>query len=362
MIDQRQEFVALARQPDSNISELCRRYGISRKTGYKWLARSDTEDRSRRPLSTPRRTADEVECRVLQLRDRHPAWGGRKIAHVLKRDQGVEIAPSTVTSVLRRHGRISERASEAAKRWQRFEHEVPNAMWQMDFKGHFATLTQRCHPLTVLDDHSRFNIVLQALPCEQRSPVQAVLHRAFERFGLPARINADNGAPWGASGQDTLTHLAVWLIRLGIRLSYSRPRHPQTNGKDERFHRTLSDEVLAGPCFKDLVDAQKGFSRWRYIYNHERPHESLGMQTPADRYRSSPRTMPGSLPPVEYLPGDLVRKVQSEGWFSVQGREIKVSKALAGQPVACRPTPQDGQFDVFFCHQKIHQFSLAEPC
>jgi transposase InsO family protein len=363
VVDQREEFVRLARQPGSNISELCRRFGISRKTGYKWLARDSFADQSRRPGSSPKRTVEAIEAKVLQLRDESPAWGGRKIARVLQRDEGIELAPSTVTSVLHRHGRISERASQAATPWQRFEHGAPNCLWQIDFKGHFATAAQRCHPLTVLDDHSRFSVVLQALADEQRGSVQPVLQRAFERFGLPDRINADNGNPWANQAQGGLTKLAVWMIRLGIRVSYSRPFHPQTNGKDERFHRTLKAEVLARHSFADLADAQRHFARWRHVYNFVRPHEALALETPASRYRPSRRAMPKTLPTIEYLAGDLVRKVQQGGWFSVQGKDFRTSKALAGQPIACRPLSEhDGTFAVFFCHQKLEEISLKDPC
>jgi transposase InsO family protein len=362
VVDQREEFVRLARQPDANISELCRRFRISRKTGYKWLGRESLEDQPRRPHTSPRRTDDGLEAKVLGVRDKHPAWGGRKIARVLLR-QDVHLAPSTVTSVLHRHGRISAQASQAATPWQRFEHDAPNSLWQIDFKGHFATETQRCHPLTVLDDHSRFNIVLHALADEQRASVQPVLQRAFECYGLPDRINADNGQPWGTQGRGGLTALAVWMIRLGIRVSYSRPLHPQTNGKDERFHRTMQAEVLATSTFRDVPHARARLSRWRHIYNFERPHESLGMETPASRYRPSSRTMPTQLPEIEYLSGDLVRRVQQGGWFSLHGRDFRTSKALAGQPVACRPlADRDGVFAVFFCHQKIEEISLEEPC
>jgi transposase InsO family protein len=297
------------------------------------------------------------------VRDTNPAWGARKIAHVLLRDEQIRLAPSTVNGVLQRHGRISAHASQAATPWQRFEHEAPNSLWQIDFKGHFATVTQRCHPLTVLDDHSRFNVVLQALGDEQRCSVQPVLQLAFERFGLPERINADNGQPWGSPGQPgALTGLAAWLIRIGVRVSYSRPFHPQTNGKDERFHRTLKAEVLAQREFRGLPDAQKHFGQWRRVYNFVRPHEALGMQTPASRYRPSSRPMPRQLPPIEYPAGDLVRRVQKNGWIDLQGHHIRLSKALIGQSVACRPlTDRDGEFAVFFCHQKVDEISLKEP-
>jgi len=362
VVDQREEFVGFARQPGANISELCRRFGISRKTGYKWLGRQDCEDRSRRPHSSPRRTEASLEGKVLAVRDKHPAWGARKIAHVLLPDEQVQLAPSTVNSVLQRHGRISPQASQAAARWQRFEHERPNSLWQMDFKGHFATGAQRCHALTVLDDHSHFNLVLQALGDERRSSVQPVLQRTFERYGLPERINTDNGQPWGSPSQPGgLTGLAVWLIRLGVRVGYSRPMHPQTNGKDERFHRTLKAEVLAHRQFRDLLDAQKHLGRWRQVYNFERPHEALSMQTPASRYRPSGRAMPAHLPDIEYAEGDLVRRVQKNGWICLHGREIRLSKALVGQPVALRALEVDGEFAVYFCHQKVDEISLIQP-
>ena len=364
MKDQREEFVGLARQPDANVSELCRRFGISRKTGYKWLGRDDLEDASRRPHSSPTRMPAELEAQVLAVRARHPAWGARKIAHVLARDSGVAMATSTANSVLRRHGLITPAASRAATAWQRFEHEAPNALWQIDFKGHFATDTVRCHALTVLDDHSRFNIVLQALDGERREPVQATLQRAFERYGLPERINADNGPPWGcATESGALTGLGVWLIRLGVRLSHSRPAHPQTNGKDERFHRTLDAEVLLRWRLRDLDDAQHHFNRWRHIYNFERPHEAIGMATPATRYSPSPRSMPDKLPELEYGPQDIVRRVCQGGRISLYGRDLRVGKALIGQRVALRPqADRDGSFDVYFCHQKITVVDLSEPC
>ncbi|MCP2041370.1 transposase InsO family protein [Neisseria sp. HSC-16F19] len=361
MSELRQEFVTLARKADANISELCRRFGISRKTAYKWLKRDNMQDQSRRPHRSPNRTPAATEAQVLALRDRHPALGGRKIAHVLQREEGIVLAPSTITAILHRGQRIQPHASAAATPWQRFEHAYPNALWQMDFKGHFALMHGRCHPLTVLDDHSRYNIVLQALGNEQRAGVQSVLHDAFCRYGLPERINVDNGSPWGDSGQGGLTALAVWLIRLGIRLSYSRPAHPQTNGKDERFHRTLKAEVLQVHTFADLAHVQRHFDRWRYVYNHQRPHEALDMDSPVKRYQPSVRPMPSALPEIEYLDSDLVRKVQHGGWLSLKGREIRVSRALAGQRIACRPQDDvDGLFVLYFCHHKLGEVDLRD--
>lgn len=379
VLERRIDFISLAQTASIPMSELCRRFGISRKTGYKWLARATEpanasnsspsppspyalnerlSDRSRSPLHSPAQTGQALQAAVLALRHAHPAWGGRKIAHVLLRDQALQIAPSTVTHVLRRHGLISPAASTAATPWQRFEHEQPNSLWQMDFKGHFATHTGRCHALTVLDDHSRFNLVLSAHPNEQRSGVQQSLHGAFCTYGLPLRINTDNGSPWGNGGQGGMTMLGVWLVRLGVWLSYSAPAHPQTNGKEERFHRSLKAEVLQQP-FKDLVHVQRAFDAWRVVYNRERPHQALGMATPAQRYRPSVRSLPATLPEVEYDSEDLVRKVQHGGWISVLGRELRISRALVGQPVAFRPRPdEDGVYDLFFCHQWLDAFDL----
>jgi transposase InsO family protein len=362
VVEQREQFVRLARQPDANVSALCRQFAISRKTGYKWLGRASCEDLPRRPHTSPNRTAAQIEARVLVVRDAHPAWGARKIAHVLRQREGIELAVSTVNTVLRRYGCISEQASCAATKWQRFEHDAPNALWQMDFKGHFATHAQRCHPLTVLDDHSRFNVVLQALGNERGESVQPVLHRAFEEYGLPERINADNGPPWGVRGREAaVTQLGVWLMRLGVRLSHSRPLHPQTNGKDERFHRTLKAEVLSGHEFKNLDDAQAQFTRWRQVYNHERPHEALRMAAPISRWRPSSRRMPAKLPAIEYRQADLVRRVQDGGFISLGGWRWRVGKALTGQPVACRPLAEDGHYAVFFCDQKLIEIDLTQP-
>ena len=358
---QRSEFLALARREDSNISELCRRFGISRKTAYKWLKRDSVEDRPRHPKNSPKRSDTALEAQVLAVRDAHPAWGGRKIAHLLKRDQEIHVAPSTVTNILHRHGRISAEASEAATPWQRFEHPYPNALWQMDFKGHVGMNNGgRCHPLTILDDHSRYNILLLALANERGEGVQAALVQAFTQYGLPERINIDNGAPWARRGG--LTQLAVWLIRLGIRLSFSRPYHPQTNGKDERFHRSLKAEVFAVHTLGDLQHAQQLLDNWRHCYNHERPHEALDMDTPVSRYRISPRTMPTVLPPIEYPSGDLVQTVHPGGWILLQEQRVHVGTALVGLPVACRPKQgNEGAFDLYFCHQKIGETTPPNP-
>lgn len=367
-MDTKREFVALALQEGVNRRELCRRFGISPKTGYTLLRRHAEEgavalqSRSRRPLHSPGRTVDAAVQAVLQARRAHPAWGGRKIARWLK-DRGHERVPaaSTITAILRRHGLLEVGLSAQNAHWQRFEHAQPNALWQIDFKGHFDTAQARCHALTLLDDHSRFNLLLQACADVATHSVQPLLERAMRRYGLPVRINADNGAPWGSPSQAAhgLSELSVWLIRIGVRVSHSRPYHPQTNGKLERFHRSLEHEVLAGRSFLDLPHAQGAMSHWRAIYNHERPHEALQLATPASRYAVSVRRFPDRLPTIEYAPDDEVQTVKWDGKVVWRGRRLKVSNALHRLPIAFRPDPcNDGAFDVYFCHHRFMHVDL----
>ncbi|ACL55380.1 Integrase catalytic region [Methylobacterium nodulans ORS 2060] len=271
VIDNRAEFVGLAQQEAANVAALCRRFGISRKTGYKWLGRARSgaglDDRSRRPHASPARTSPEMEEAVLELRTAHPSWGGRKLRRRLQ-DQGQEVVPaaSTITAVLARHARLGQPDAPSIP-FTRFEHPRPNALWQMDFKGHFAHAGGRCHPLTVLDDHSRYALCLAACADEVTATVQGQLSATFRRYGLPERINLDNGSPWGNGPGQRYTPLTVWLLRLGIHISHSRPYHPQTNGKDEGFHRTLKRDVLHGAFYASLAACQRAFDRFRLIYN-----------------------------------------------------------------------------------------------
>ncbi|WP_310159954.1 IS481 family transposase [Paraburkholderia terricola] len=360
----RQEFVHLASQRTLTVTELCERFNISRQTGYKWLRRGEDAlaDQSRRPASSPSKTTVEMEQEVVRLRQAHPRWGGRKISRRL-RDLGFEAVPqpSTVTAILHRHNLILPAGSAMSEPWKRFEHEQPNVLWQMDFKGHFDTLEQgRCSPLTVLDDHSRFSILLRACGPTDTATVQAGLREAFGHYGLPLRINTDNGSPWGSPGSPgQLTELAVWLIRLGIRISYSRPYHPQTNGKDERFHRTLKAEVLNERSFATQQHVQRELDRWRTIYNCERPHEAIGMDTPMSRYQPSPRAFPSVLREPEYGPDDVVLGVKANSELRFEGRRLKVSKALYRLPVAARAKDgEDGVFEFWFAHHRILTLDL----
>jgi transposase InsO family protein len=370
LMSTRREFVLLAQRPDANIAALCRGFGISRKTAYKWLERygrhgdDGLADRSRRPINSPASTAARLEAAILALNVAHPYWGARKLRILLPEKLG-RPHHSTIDAVLRRHGReiLGAPVKQEAVAPLRFEHEAPNLLWQMDFKGHFALTDRsagRCHPLTILDDHSRFNLCLSACANEQRLTVQAALQSTFERYGLPQRITTDNGSPWGASGRKGLSELEVWLIRLGIRVSHSRPYHPQTQGKDERFHRTLKLELLQRYGFNSLDACQRAFDEWRDSYNLVRPHEALTQQPPVSRYQPSGREFPSVLPPVEYAPGDIVRKVSNKGEISFHNRRFFVGEGLRAQAVAIKPATGDDMYDVYFCHKVVKQLSLGD--
>lgn len=364
----KEEFIAFARQAGSNVRELCRQYHISSRTAYKWLQRYEQEgasglmDRSKRPKHSPRQTNGMMEAKVLEVRAA-TGWGGRKIARHLQ-DQGYAHIPhpNTITDILRRAGVLE--AQECAKHQpvQRFERSQPNELWQMDFKGHFATLRERCHPLTVLDDHSRFCLGLKACVDETGPTVKGQLQAIFRQYGLPKAILCDNGGPWGSGYPHLeLSQLAVWLIRLGIHPQHGRPAHPQTQGKEERFHRTLKTELLQGQSFSDLFDCQHHFDVWRDRYNLIRPHEALQLDTPSQHYQPSQRPFSETLLAIEYNPGEIVRKVHSTGDVTYHDREYRVGKGLVGQYVALRPTAVDGLFDVFFCHHWVRQINVSLP-
>lgn len=365
VMSQRKEFVMLARTESRNFSELCKRFQISRKTGYKWLSRYERlgeiglQDLSKTPKNSPNRTPRNMENLILKERRKHPAWGGRKLRVALQA-QGHSLVPppSTITHILHRHAQITPEESQKRKTFIRFEHELPNQLWQMDFKGHFPIKQKRCHPLTVLDDHSRFSLCLIACERETHDIVKNALIKTFRQYGLPDRMTMDNGSPWGDDAHNPFTRLTVWLIRIGVKVSHSRPYHPQTQGKDERFHRSLKAELLSRQHFNSFEQCQKSLDQWRDIYNLERPHEALNMKVPASRYRVSQNPFPEILPPIEYLSDDIVRKVDQSGRISFLNKDIRIGRPFIGEYVALRPAKEDGYFHVFYCHQKIKQFDF----
>jgi transposase InsO family protein len=369
----RREFVELASVEGACMSTLCQRFGIARKTGYKWLARYRADglgapaDRSRRPRRFRTPTAPELEARVSDARDQHPVWGGRKSHHWLDQRGVVDVpSPGTITAILGRHGRLDHPASGSARPrrdWIRFEHPEPNDLWQMDFKGDFALVDgNTCYPLTILDDHPRYALGIRACGGQQRATAQEHLTDVFRRYGLPRKMLTDNGGPWAVTHTPgAYTRLTVWLLRLGVRVRHGHPYHPQTQGKDERFHRTLKLEVISRGPLDDMTHARRRFDHWREPYNRERPHESLGMAVPASRYRVSGRVFPEVLPPVEYAADVRVREVNPVGQFSFLGRVWKVSEAFGGEPIGPRATTEDSVWDVHYCGDKIGQIDMRTP-
>lgn len=364
-MSQRHEFVMLANHEQANIRQLCGRFGIGPATAYKWLHRFEAqgllglEELSRRPHHSPTRTTAELEQLVINLRKKHPAWGCRKLRQrLLVLGHQVVPSPSTITAILRRHQLLDPKESAKHQAFQRYERATPNELWQMDFKGEFKLPQGRCYPLTILDDHSRFAIALQACARNTRNITQTALIQVFRRYGLPERITCDNGSPWGSRGRYYYTGLGVWLMRLGVAVSHSRPHHPQTQGKDERFHRTLEAEVLRYQRGDTLAQWQHHFDQWRVVYNTERPHEALAMAVPASRYQPSRRNYPEQLSAIEYGPADIVRKVRRYGHIKYEGREYHVGSAFFGLHIALRQTTTDGLLSVFFCNHMIGKLDL----
>jgi transposase InsO family protein len=364
LMDQRKEFIRLFQQSDVNRRELCRRFQVSPKTAYKWLARATAgetgwaRDQPRRPHVSPARSSAAIEAAVLEIRDTHPTWGARKIRWRLRHRQKDVPAASTVHAILARHERVPSPAQPA--QYTRFEHPAPNDVWQMDFKGRFPLSDRQiCHPLTTVDDHSRYALCLQACTNEQSETVQQHLERTFRHYGLPNAFLVDNGVPWGTCSEVRWTKLRVWLLKLGIDVIYARPYHPQTKGKNERFHRTLKTEVLSMTTFRTMRDLQKAFDRWRHVYNTERPHQSLDYDVPANRYRPSSRSLPSKLPEPEYEEGTIVRRAsQLKANLRFGKQRWRVPEAFRGELLAIRPLAMDGRFGIFFGAHQITSIDL----
>ncbi len=340
---ERIEFVVRALSDSGNFSALCRDFGVSRKTGYKWLRRfeevgslSRLSERSRRPHRSPGRTPEAIELRVEALRQRY-GWGSKKLQWLLS-EEGLELPRITIDRILKRRGLVSrDRAAKPAH--QRFERRRPNELWQMDFKGEYRRHGRPwVHPLSLLDDHSRYCLGLYALRHPDHESVRSQLVRTFERYGLPEAMLVDHGTPWWspANGHG-LTRLSVFLIQQDIRLIYSGFRHPQTQGKVERFHRTLGEGMERRGVLSTLEAYQRAFDGFRQEYNEIRPHEALGMERPAMRYSPSRRGYRPNPPEWEYPPGADVRRLNTAGFLRYASRRHFVCEALAERRVWCQP-------------------------
>lgn len=369
-MSQRLEFVQLASKPGANIRQLCRRYNISPKTGYKWLRRYKCEgtaglaEQSRRPKNSPRRCAQAVAAEVIAVRREHPTWGARKLRRRLQDLQKAVPSTSTCTAILRRAELLPAGPAASQGPFQRFERSQPNDLWQLDFKGHFPTQAgPRCHPLTMLDDYSRFNLLLLPLAEQTGEVVLAALLAVFAQYGLPNQLLCDNGPPWGASDPVCPhTTLSVALLRRGVQVIHGRPYHPQTQGKEERFHRTLHADLIARHTWRDLAHCAAEFPRFRQIYNSERPHDALQGATPLSRYQVSSRSLPAVLPAIEYPAGTTVCLAPRNGWIGFGGQRWYVGRAFGGLPIGLRPSAQaDGQWEVFFDLHRLGSLDLRLP-
>lgn len=361
-VSQRQEFVRLAEAAGFSMTELCQRFEVSRKTGYKWLNRWKAEgasgltDRSRRPKNSQGQTAPEVESKIIDLRQQYPRWGGRKLRRVLL-ERGVEDVPtaSTITRILNRHGLISKLESCKHTAFKSFERSEPNDMWQIDFKGDFKlSRGGRCYPLTLLDDHSRFSLGVIACDNQRGVTVKEHFRQVFFRYGIPRAIYVDNGNPWGTSRHRTRhSRVSTWLMRQDIEVIHGRPYHPQGRGKIERFHRTLNEEVLQDRQFETLGQAQAAFDPWREVYNQVRPHNALDLAVPATRYRPSHRSFAEVNDPYQYSAHFETRRTNPSGQFSFQNRKYQIGDAFTDQAIGLLPTTTDGQWELYYCRFRI---------
>lgn len=327
----RRTFVIRAGEVGCNFSALCREFGITRNTGYKWLKRYQNgiplQDKSHAPFNHPNKTSSEMELLITSVRINHPTWGARKILRYLADKGNVGLpAPSTATSILKRNGFVTPEQSAQHKAFLRFAHPAPNDLWQMDFKGHFGMLDgNRCHPLTMKDDHSRNLLCLDAYDNERWDSVKGSLERVFRKNGLPNAILCDNGAPWGDShGGYTLFEL--WMMQIDVLPIHGRPLHPQTQGKEERFHRTLNEDLIKRTPIRDLAHAQQLFDDYLIEFNTERPHSALGLDVPAKHYTRSSRQLPETLREPEYDTGKTLRKVNCKGYISLRNHRYYLSE------------------------------------
>jgi transposase InsO family protein len=312
------------------------------------------EDCSRRPHRSPFRTSEAIEKRVLSWRQRE-GWGGKKIREKLL-GEGLVLPVITINRILKRYGLVGDWEHQKAAT-RRFERSRPNELLQMDFKGDYRLRGGRCYPLSVLDDYSRYALGLYALGDQRGLGVQRCLIEVFERYGLPEGMLMDHGCPWWSSTNSFgLTWLSVWLLKQGISLHHGRTNHPQTQGKVERFHRTLKDSLRHHGEPETLVGFQESLSRFQRVYNEERPHEALGMNVPHQHYRPSPRSYQPQPPAWEYPPGTLVKQLNSQGVLDCPGGRRFVCEALANEWVAIEE--MDGHWLVKYRHQYVREIDL----
>ena len=364
-MDQKKLFIKDYIRSGFAMAELCRRYGISRPTGYKWVDRFESDglaglqERSTRPSGCSHETAIEITEALLELRRRHPYWGAKKLLTILtKRHPTVPWpARSTVCDLLSRHGLIERKRrrtypGHAGRPVASMD--APNDTWCIDFKGEFKTGDgQYCYPLTVTDGCSRFILGCQGLPSTGHQGAKPVLQRLFRKYGLPTIIRSDNGVPFATTAIGRLSRLSIWWIRLGIHPELIEPGHPEQNGRHERMHRTLKQETTRPPA-ATMRGQQRRFDRFRTEFNVERPHEALDQETPASRYTPSPRPLPAKLPPFEDPAHFETRLMSRNGGFRWAHRRVPLSHLLEGQYIGLEEV-DDGIWDVYYSTVRLGQ-------
>ena len=361
--DQRREF-AQAAMYCKNFSALCREFGITRRTGLKWKERytacQPLTDRSRKPHTTPTRTPEEVELLILAVRAENPGWGAKTIHRVLER-RGCQNLPcvKTVNNILHRYGCISPEESQKRQPYTSFEKERCNVMWQTDFKGEFRMKDNNyCYPLTILDDHSRYSLRI-APRLSTANVVIPVFTEVFQQYGMPDSILSDNGAQF-AGFRKGYTQFEKWLIDLDILPIHGRIKHPQTQGKIERFHRTMKHELLNHTEIADIEDAQTKFRLWQDKYNNLRPHEALGMKTPGEVYEPSQRQYESKVKEFEYGGEHHVLKVNSWGYVRFNGWQVYLSETMANQYIEFRASSDGETFAACYRNFKIAEFDTED--
>lgn len=356
----RKEFVEAAKHT-KNFSSLCREFGITRKTGYKWVERNNRScsmtDRSHAPFHVPGKTPAEIENAILCIRAENPEWGAKTILKVLE-NTGYTDLPCirTANNILQRNGCISETESQKRKEFIRFQREHCNELWQIDFKGDFPLLDgTRCFPFDIIDDCSRYCIGIFAK--NNTLGVIQSMESAFRKYGLPKAILSDNGGQF-AGFKGGYTRFERWLMDLDILPIHGRPFHPQTQGKIERFHRTMKNELLKRNSFIDLEDADKRLNEWRIKYNEIRPHEAINMQVPADVYIPSERKYPNMIEPYEYNGMHRILKVNIKGYLRFDSKVFYLSETMTGAELELRPN-YGSCFSLCYRNYKIAEIDMA---
>jgi transposase InsO family protein len=370
VMEEKLRFVFEYQQRQRTMTELCQRYEISRETGYVWLRRYQAvgleglREKSRATQRHGNQTSVEIEQMVLELREAHSRWGPRKLKRVLEDNEPGRVWPaaSTIGALLKREGLMAGRRKRrrTAPYSEPLAHaDGPNRVWCADFKGWFRTGDgERIDPLTITDAHSRYLFRCQAVEKTDTARVQAIFEAVFREYGMPEAIRTDNGAPFASTAIAGLSRLAVWWMKLGIVAERIEAGHPEQNGRHERMHRTLKQETAQPPA-GNRREQQRVMERFRQEYNQVRPHEALGMRTPAAVYELSPRSFPAHVPEPEYPDTMLVYRVQQKGHFRWKKQEVFLSEVLWGEPVGLLPV-DDRWFTVYFAQFPIARFDSKQ--